>query len=264
MISNATHLGICTTLSRRLGVEPPAALLEQVAALETAAQNLATLSPATDLPNVMLDAWLAGRDPLTDKKVQHAAIAQSLRASNMSGSIECVIDQRKGALLKQYADEWLASFMALIEEADATLTQARTIMPGLDFGDPKAGANLPPEHLEMWGRARMARARVHQTVSAWTSLSAAVCSTRLGSDRDEALIVADLSLEQFEQMRTPTIDAVLDGGYPLKLATFVEHDERVRRLADELQADMAADREARFNHRPRAKAPALGVASLMR
>lgn len=246
IVSNTTVFNLCATACRGLDVEPPAALIQEFADLDTAAKNMGSMAPTANLPGLILDAWLAGRDPLADKKVQQAAIAQSLRAANLQGSIDMAVDQRKGEALKRHADEWLNGVIAATDQAAADLAAAHAAFPGLDLADTTGAVQLPPEQLEVWGRARLARQRIHRAVDAWQHLaSAARPGRQFGSERELMLILSDLNLEQYEAMRRPSIDAVIEHGYPIKLATFAEHEERMKKFDEEADAEWNAEREAR-------------------
>lgn len=238
-------IGAATISSRAIGVDVPEGLTRELSKLKEAALNLSTLAPNADLPGLVLDAWLAGRDPLTNKEIIRAATAQALRASGVGAGIDIVVEKRQATALAAHADEWVESLIPVASVAADTLAEARDAIPGFDLNDAASVGTMPADHLALWGKAREARLRLDKVLDVWQLLAGETKRAELGAEWSEVLILADLNLEQYESMRGATVDKVIGHGYPMKLATFAEHRDRMERFVEERDADREADAFAR-------------------
>jgi hypothetical protein len=254
MSSNRPHAGTITVLNqalRRLDIPLPAALTDELAKID---QAIARLDQAgarrVDLPRLIGDAVLAGRDPATDKDIVAAAVANTLAPMEAAAGAELhgrrfdAVIEHRGAILK--------SLKSCVEEANEAITAARNVIENLDLTDRSQVGTVATSHMTTWGRAFDHRTRLADVVMAWTSLA--------GSDYQpmyKPLVLADLTGAEYLKLGpTPQALAAVDAGHALALADFSEHATRVAKVLEGISAERRAEAE-RAGAAERAKRPSL-------
>jgi hypothetical protein len=246
----AAPLVLATT--KRLGVEVPKPLADALARVDRLRNERRTIDDTPDVTAAVAAAIWAGKDPLTSKEVQRAALATQLKELNIGHRLGDYADQHAAAALVEHADALIEAWRPVVEKADQVLRRFRELVPGVDPLHPDLPAGLPTAALTPWGEAREAAAQLEQLGKGWQALAGAGAAYIPQNSRP--LIVADLTLDQLEQLGTNAkCDAVASLDVSLDLAspsTFTERVQKIAQARGEQQAwNDAAPERAREERR---------------
>lgn len=251
-LATRTAAPLVVATCKRLGVEPPKVLTDALATTAKLRTERRTLDDIPDVTAAVAAAILSGKDPLTSKEVQRAALAKQLVELNIGHRLAGYADQHATAALVTHADAVIDAWRPVVEKADKALRRFRELVPGVDPLDPDLPAGLPTAALTPWGEAREAAAQLEQLGKGWQAIAGAGAAYIPPNGRP--LIVADLTLDQLEQLGSnPKCDAVARLDVPLDLADTKTYAERVARLAkargDRHDHEAAAPERARERRR---------------
>lgn len=234
-IATRTAAPLVLNVSRKLGVEIPKALAEALD--EAATLRTREVIPATpSVPEAVAQAVLAGRDPLTSKEVQRAALALTLSQLNLEHRLREYADERAAAALREHADAVIDTWRPTVERIDQAFANFRALVPGVDPLAEHLPTGLPTKALTPWGEAKEAAALLEQIVKGWQAI-ASVGTANIRESRHRLLIVADCTPEQMTELGTrakPQDVARFD--LPLDLASVQTFAERVKRMDQALEA----------------------------
>lgn len=239
---------------RHLDRELPEGLTQALEDID--AQRQRTLTPHN--PIAMRDAvdaaLAAGNDPATDPAVLVELARRQLQDVKLGPLLDELAEQRRGAGLRQHAPVILADLALVVEEADATLTNARAEIPNLDPTDPTTITALKPGQMALWGEAREALDHLERVTQMWHLIVSACRLAPLNANK-RPLILADLTGDELAALSDRTAMAPVHAGHHLELATPETYMQRCKRVDEDQAAEQAKrEREARTGRREGAAA----------
>lgn len=224
---------------RHLGLKLPDGMADDLAQLDAPQDQPPAGADPAALRDAVAAARDAGKDPATDPAVLTELARHQLASLNL-GQLpvgQAGWRQRRADVLRKHTPAILADLARVVEQADAALTKAR-----------KAGVNpvdtLPPGmpgQVPLWKQARDALTRLNRVEQLWGLLISSFHLAKRPQDR-RALVLADLTPEQFLDLNGRDVMAAAHAGHRLTLATPETYIQRCRRIDDHL-AEQAARQE---------------------
>jgi hypothetical protein len=228
------HINLLRQAIDAAGATMPTKVAKALGDLDKLTSKGELFAQATDdqIAQALADALLAGRDPLDDDQLRRMATSRMLGGTNgraLAIQVARHAEQRVTAALIDHVDYILANLHDAADVAGQHLSAAHAVLGdvGLDEslkiirqGDDASGA---------WARARDAVAQLRTIDKGWTALANL---TRFASTSPTVPRLADLSLDQFEQLGLrPDGWAIVRAGATIDLADRQTIKDRARRLA---------------------------------
>lgn len=234
-LETRTVAPLVTATANRLGTQLPKPVTDAIAAgqqLREAHREGALDAP--DLTAAVAAALWAGKDPLTSKDVQRAALAHQLRQASVFDRLDHYARARVAEAIVEHADAIIDTWRPVIAKADDALREFHRLAPDADLADTSLANQLPTHALTPWGRAREASGLLDQVGQGWQAIANAARIPIPHNARP--LIVADLTLDQVDELGgRPTCAAVARIDVPLDLANLATFTDRARRLTQAQQ-----------------------------
>lgn len=257
--TNAAFRIVRDTLDK-LEVEMPTVVVEELQRFDFRSSVTYAFDPK-ECADAVVDALLAERNPLTDKKVLGHLLTRQM--SELAPMLKVRIEERRADLLASHAETILSALVPVVTDADAVLEKARTEIPNLDLEDRDFVNRLPAEHMTTWGQAREAIGRLTHVVKLWQTLAGA-CGLAYLSQGNRPLILADLTAAELDSLG-PDAKAITPAlkGHRLSLAMPADLAARTERMAADLaqreRDTEAANRRAMGSMRGAVPDPAKGT-----
>jgi hypothetical protein len=241
----AALVSLVTQGCRRLGIDLP----DPVAAAVARPVPLLEPPDRAALAAAVTAAALDGRDPATDPDVVRLLTLVQLDGLGIGRDLHTAAEQVKAAAIIDHADEILAALAAVVDQADQTLTDARPRLPrGVDLADRAGGVTLRgADAMQAWGAAREHLDRLTGAVTVWRQVVTATAGLQVPDRHPHApLILAPLTVDQFDALPVRGALAPALAGHRLALATPQDYAERVAAIDTERRRrQLTADAEGR-------------------
>lgn len=234
-------ISIIRQASRTIGADLPPALVAELERLDLTAPEWPGTHRA--LAEAVTVALLDGKDPAADKRVTAALARHQLATAGVGRAVAQVLDEYRAAAFREHAPALVASWAAVVAEADDAAQTAREQLGNLDL-TPEGSRRLTPQQLPVWGKARDLLARADAVEGAWRTLATITDGARnFRPSREAALVFADLdaaALDDAQSKGRTTATKLAEDGHRLDLATLETIGERVARVARERTASAQA------------------------
>lgn len=255
-------LTVALRVSRSLGVEPPADLLEATAVDRAERRELQTHleTEAANLAPALAAALDAGRDPITCKAVTRALTAHQLLDTHAANRVDAVRQARHDQAVRAHTDALVAAWAPAVQAAGRTIHE-HAHLPITEATPPES---LRSDDLALWGRAREAAARLDEVVRAHALLAHTLHSRRVIKGM-EVIAIADLTWQQYRQLTSAkqargeaqvlrAID-VAAAGIELNLAGLTELAQRHATLEEQrVEEERREEFAAKMRKRPAIRA----------
>lgn len=225
---------------RVLGLELPEALTQALARAEEMKKRTIPPYDAAALCEAVDAALDAGKDPAADETVRTQLARKGIKESHVWQMLERLALERRGAALRDSAEQIIADLSGVVDRAHAVLVRARQEIPGLDVTDPTTISSLRPGQMALWGEARDAVDHLNRVTQVW-HLVVSACRLATLSGPHNPLILADLDADELAALpRATDAMAPVHAGHPLVLADVETYRARCKRVEQQ-----RAERRAR-------------------
>jgi len=228
---------------RVLGLELPEALTLALARAEEMKRRTIPPYDAAALCAAVDAALDAGQDPAADETVRTQLARKALQEAHVGQMLERLARERRGAALRDCAEQIIADLSGVTDRAHAVLVRARQEIPRLNVTDPTTITSLRPGQVTLWAEARDAIDHLTRVTQVW-HLVVSACRLATLSGPHTPLILADLDADELDALPSTDAMAPVHAGHPLALADVETYRARCRRVEQQRAERRAREADA--------------------